>query len=356
MLEAITSLDQFEAEFRKGIGVEIDLSGQRFLTEVTRDNILNFADAVGDSNPLWINEDYARKSRFGSLTAPPTFVFNVNHGTQPAHSGTISNPIKELIQLYSGAELESFRPIWPGDKISVKAKSTGIVRKQSKAVGTILFMTGEAYFFNQRKEALGTIRTTICRYKVPDKQSIQIDHEVKQSGFQLKSPDILAFDRPRRGSEIRYWEDTNEGQEMAPVMERGVLTMSEISRFGFLVSPMPRRIEARREVVDLGFERESMQKKAGLENASDYGPQRICWMGQFVTDWMGDDGTLKKFSGQVRHPNIIGDSSFIKGQVVKKYINDGEHLVDCEIRVENQSGLITAPGTATVALVSRLGN
>ena len=77
-------------------------------------------------------------------------------------------------------------------------------------------------------------------------------------------------------------------------------------------------------------------------------------MGQFVTDWMGDDGTLKKFSGQVRHPNIIGDSSFIKGRVVKKYISNGEHLIDCEIRVENQAGLVTAPGTATVALVSKL--
>ena len=101
----------------------------------------------------------------------------------------------------------------------------------------------------------------------PDKQSIEIDHQVKQSGFQMKSPDMLAFDRSEEGSEIRYWEDTHEGQEMTPVMEKGVLTMSEISRFGFLVSPMPRRVEARREMVHLGFERESMQKKAGLENA-----------------------------------------------------------------------------------------
>jgi hypothetical protein len=58
-------------------------------------------------------------------------------------------------------------------------------------------------------------------------------------------------------------------------------------------------------------------------------------------------------SGQVRRPNIIGNSSFLKGKVLRKYIILGEHLVDCEIRVENQSGLVTAPGTATVALVSK---
>jgi acyl dehydratase len=349
----ITTLDQFEVGFRKGIGVEIDLNDQRFLREVTRDNILNFADAIGDNNPLWINEEYAADSRFGSLTAPPTFLFNINHGTLPAHSGAIKEPILNLIQLYSGAEVEFYRPIWPGDQISVRGKSVSLVRKESKAVGPILFMVGEAYYSNQRREAVGLIRTTISRYQVPDKPAIYIDHENKQAGDQLKSPDILAFERKRRGSTVRYWEETGEGEEMMPVMEKGVLTMSEISRFSFLVSPLPRRIEARRETVDLGFERETMQKKAGLENASDYGPQRICWLGQFVTDWMGDDATLKKFSGQVRHPNIIGDSSFLKGKVVRKYIRNGEHLVECEIRVENQSGLVTAPGTATVALVSR---
>ena len=72
MHNPITTLEQFEAEYRKGIGIEMDLNDQRFLKEVTRDNILNFADAVGDNNPLWINEDYAAQSRFGSITAPPT--------------------------------------------------------------------------------------------------------------------------------------------------------------------------------------------------------------------------------------------------------------------------------------------
>jgi hypothetical protein len=36
--------------------------------------------------------------------------------------------------------------------------------------------------------------------------------------------------------------------------------------------------------------------------------------------------------------------------VTNKYVKDGEHLVDCEIRVENQAGLVISPGSATVAL------
>jgi hypothetical protein len=42
-----------------------------------------------------------------------------------------------------------------------------------------------------------------------------------------------------------------------------------------------------------------------------------------------------------------------KGSVTKKYEQDGQHLVDCEIWLENQEAQKTTPGSATVALPSR---
>jgi len=352
MAEQKNILDDFERGFKAGIGQEYDLTSQSFLVEATRDSIKNFADAVGDANPLWINEAYAKKSRFGGIIAPPTFLYNVNHGSTPALAPPGQPPSMNLVVLYAGAELEFFRPIRLGDAFTVKGKSTGIERKQSKSLGDMLFANGEAYYYNQKNELIGLIRTTICRFKPPEKQAVHIDRESKP-GFEVKSPDLLAFERQRRGAEPRYWEDVKVGEEM-PVMEKGLLTMMEIIRFGLFVSGMPRRIERKRERVEIGFSREEMQKRAGLENASDYGPQRVCWLGQFVTDWMGDDGTLKKYSCQVRHPSIMGDSNFVKGKVTGKRIENGEHLVECEIWVENQAGLVTAPGLATVLLPAKV--
>jgi hypothetical protein len=49
----------------------------------------------------------------------------------------------------------------------------------------------------------------------------------------------------------------------------------------------------------------------------------------------------------------MGDINTVKGKVTGKRIQDGEHLVDCEIHVENQAGLVTAPGKATVTLPSK---
>lgn len=349
MVKSGIVLDQFEREYKKGIGIEIDLNKQRFLVEATRDNIKNYAEAVGDNNPLWINEEYAKKSRFGMITAPPTFLYNVTHGSTPALSAPGTPPPRSLGLLYAGAELEFFRPILLGDKFNVRGKAININRKQSKSLGPMLFATGEAYYYNQRKELIGTIRTTVCHFMPPETQAIRFDREPRP-GIEVKSPDLLAFERKRRGAEPRFWEDIEAGMEMAPPLEKGLLTMMEIVRFGLLVPSAPRRIEQRRPYVEIGFSREEMQKRAGLENASDYGPQRVCWLSQFVTDWMGDDGTLKKLSCQIRHPNIIGDINVLKGRVKNKRIENGEHLVDCEIWVENQSGLVTAPGQATVAL------
>ena len=353
MPEQKKTLDDFERDFRAGIGKEYDISGNRFIVEATRDNIKNFADAVGDANPLWINEAYAKKSRLGGIIAPPTFLYNINHGSTPALAPPGQPPPMNFAVLYAGAELEFLRPIRLGDEFAaIKAKSVGIERKQSKSLGPMLFATGEAYYNNQKKELIGIIRTTICRVKPQEKQVVHIDRESKP-GFEIKSPDLLAYERKRRGAEPRYWEDVVVGEEMTPVLEKGLLTMMEIIRFGLFVSGMPRRIERKRDYVEIGFAREEMQKRSGLENASDYGPQRVCWLGQFVTDWMGDDGTLKKYSCQVRHPSIMGDSNFVKGKVKGKHIENGEHLVDCEIWVENQAGLITAPGSALIALPSK---
>lgn len=351
MDQPITTLEEFEAEYRKGIGVEQDLNAERFLTEVTRDNILNFADAIGDNNPLWTDAEYARRARFGTLTAPPTFLYNISHGSRLSNVGAITRPIVGQALLYASAEIEVFQPIRLGDRFTVTGKAVGIDRKASKSVGPMLFPTCEAAYFNQRGERVGVIRTTTLRYIAPKGQAIEFDRR-PQPKTKAQSPDVLAFERRRRGAQTRYWDEVSVGQEMEP-LEKGVLTMTEISRFGILCPPMLRRIEARRESAEVGFQREAQQKAAGLENASDYGPQRICWLGQLVTDWMGDDGTLKKLTGQIRHPNIIGDVNVLKGRVARKYVQSGERLVDLEIWVENQSGLVTAPGTAVVALPAK---
>ena len=85
----------------------------------------------------------------------------------------------------------------------------------------------------------------------------------------------------------------------------------------------------------------------------DFGPQRVCWLSQIVTDWMGDAGTLKKLDASIRHPNVVGDTNTVYGKVSKTYVENDEHRVELQIENQNQSGLVTAFGTATVPLPTK---
>ncbi len=83
------------------------------------------------------------------------------------------------------------------------------------------------------------------------------------------------------------------------------------------------------------------------------GAQRNSWVSQAITNWMGDDGFLKNLYCEYRRFNVYGDIQFIKGRVAKKYIKDGEYLVDVEAWSENQRGEITAPAHGTVRLSTK---
>ncbi len=57
-------------ELKKFIGQTIDSS----IFEIEKEPVRRFADAVGDLNPLYWDEDYARKSKYGAIIAPPGFL------------------------------------------------------------------------------------------------------------------------------------------------------------------------------------------------------------------------------------------------------------------------------------------
>lgn len=61
---------------------------------------------------------------------------------------------------------------------------------------------------------------------------------------------------------------------------------------------------------------------------------------------------MRMLDVKLRRPNIFGDVSWCRGEVVGKRVEDGVHLVDLTIRVENQLGEVTARGEATAELPS----
>ena len=84
-----------------------------------------------------------------------------------------------------------------------------------------------------------------------------------------------------------------------------------------------------------------------------HGALKNAFLGQLMTDWIGETGTLRRLACQYRGMDEPGKPLYCKGRVTRKYVEDGRHLVDCDIWLENSEGKTTTPGSATVELPSR---
>jgi acyl dehydratase len=91
----------------------------------------------------------------------------------------------------------------------------------------------------------------------------------------------------------------------------------------------------------------------GLPDVILHGALKNAFLGQLITDWIGEQGTLKMLRVQYRGMDVPGTPIYAKGQVVKKHEQEGENIVECEIRLENEKGETTTPGYAIVSLPSR---
>jgi acyl dehydratase len=87
-------------------------------------------------------------------------------------------------------------------------------------------------------------------------------------------------------------------------------------------------------------------RSVGLPGVILHGLLKAAFLGQLVTDWIGDDATLKTFEVSYRGIDMPGRPYRCGGRVTRV---DGKD-VDVEIWGEDEAGKRTTVGTATVEL------
>ena len=96
--------------------------------------------------------------------------------------------------------------------------------------------------------------------------------------------------------------------------------------------------------------RDDVARMFGCPLAHDAGIDRIYWVGNLLTNWIGDQGFLKSLSITWTLPNVYGDATWRREQVTRVYREDSRHLAEAAVRCEDQRGQQTAHGKAAVAL------
>ena len=143
--------------------------------EVDRSSIQKFATAVCDTNPLWTDEEYAKGTRWGGTMAPPTFLISISpqatlaDGRTPNTSETalpFEKPYKRGFS--AGDEWEAFKPVRPGDVLTVTTVLGNLFEKQGRpGVGRMLFVRTDNTIRNQRNEVIAVHRYTSVSYEGP---------------------------------------------------------------------------------------------------------------------------------------------------------------------------------------------
>lgn len=78
-----------------------------------------------------------------------------------------------------------------------------------------------------------------------------------------------------------------------------------------------------------------------------------CFLAQIVTDWMGPQGRLTRFSWKNKMPAAGGTELISRGTVSRVYSAGGVGLVDVDLEELDEHGVLCVSGTATVILPPR---
>ena len=76
---------------------------------------------------------------------------------------------------------------------------------------------------------------------------------------------------------------------------------------------------------------------------------------RLITDWMGDEGFLRKLYFEMRRQQRPGDTMVCRGKVTGRHERDGQGWVELDVWAENEREGVTTPGKAVVVLPRRAG-
>jgi len=347
--------------------------GQRayFNYEATKDTIRHFVEGIGDDNPLFRDEEYAKKTKYGSIIAPGSFLYTYMWGAQ------LGSGFTGVHAWYSGGDWEWYRPVFLGDAFKCIIILRDVEAKKGRMTGANIYVDyGDVVYLDQKGEIIGKERS----------HTVWAERELSGSAGKERGIPKVAYSKEDwikildmydneevRGSEPRYWEDVQVGDRVGPMI-KGPLSVRDIlawlmgagSPF-FRAHKMEFKAEMRHpkmleyveelgeaDVPELVHIFDAYARAIGVERAYDYGNQRMSWLCNLFTNWVGDDGFLWKMSGDERAFNQVGDITMFEGKVTKKYIEEGKCCVDIEAGGKNQRGVWSMPPrSSTVILPSR---
>ena len=385
MRQVGTITDEGIARLRARIGVpEPHPCPPHYLCPGT-DAFRHVAESYGDDNPLWCEPEYGPTTRWGGTIAPPAMVGGDTligedevDEVAPEHRDLMKgDPLRGVHAFYAASAREWWAPLRPGTRTWRRNALVGVLDKPSEfAERAVHEWTAQVFRADDGPVLSGQYRNMVRteRTKARERKKEETLEQASYDDEAIAEIDAQYAREAPRGSEPRWWEDVEEGDDVGPLV-KGPLTVTDMICWHvgmgmglYGVQPLRLAWRNRQRIPrfyhpdELGIP-DVMQRvhwdpayarRAGNPTTFDYGRMRETWLIHLCTDWMGDDAWLWRLDCEFRKFNWVGDAHWMRGRVTRKYLAEGEHpAVDLDVWGENQRAEVTTPGHATVLLPSR---
>lgn len=148
--------------------------------EVNVPMIRHWVDAVGDTNPVYLDAEFAANTRFGSIVAPPAMLMTWTMGRPTIQGlaergGANSDVESRMLSLLDAAgytsivatnsELEFVRYLRPGDRLESSTVFESVSDEKTTARGSGYFVTWVTTYRDADGEIVGRQRFRVFKFK-----------------------------------------------------------------------------------------------------------------------------------------------------------------------------------------------
>ena len=144
------------------ITVNKDVKGKEyppFTVTVERGKIKEFARAIGDLSPFYLDDAVGRASEWGDIVAPPTFP--ITFRDESADTGVMLRDLGVDISriLHGEQEFEHFKPIRPNETYLCRSRVADIYEKSGRS-GAMAFVVREMTVTDGDNDIVCLVRST----------------------------------------------------------------------------------------------------------------------------------------------------------------------------------------------------
>jgi acyl dehydratase len=345
------------------------------IPEIATEHSMKAWPTVGDymdyRNPLWRDDAYARKTRWGGLIAYPLYsqkMMGAMHVVLEENAD--SGHDDRTGSIWIGENWEFHQPIRANDEIRVWRRANyveDITSLDGNGPRLFRFIPHDIDQINQRDELVCRAKSFFqFMFTKNDPVPLPYIPDYVYKPEELEAIDRMAEGEDIRGAEIRYWEDVNIGDEPSPIVVGPTCDFDNTEpgrgggsfRFGSVMRKEPWEIitdpvTGQHYMSNALNYSERAAAAVGLPHCTlvAYVPRQL--MVRLVTNWIGDDGFMTRFNWRNVSRVYVGDTLFASGKVVNKRHEKGKYLIDLKVMSENIQGNVVTAANVTVELISR---